>query len=286
MDFRQIVTLAVQVSIVSMVFGFGLKTRSRDLLYMIQRPGLLARCLLAVFVCMPIVGVALARVFEFRPEVEVALLALSISPLPPLLPTRETKGGGDTRFGIALIATLAVLSIVLVPAAVEVLGRIFGRPLAMAPGTVARVMLVSVLAPLAVGVLVHELWPALASRLERPAALVGHALLALAIVPLLVATLPAVWALIGEGTLVAFIAFTAIALLIGHVLGGPHPEESVVLALSTACRHPMLALAIASANFPGQRFVAALVLYLLVNVVVSIPYLVWQREFRPTDAHA
>src|SRR5262245_26100890 len=135
MDLKQIVMLALQASIVCMVFSFGLKATASDLLYLIRRPCLATRSVLAVFVIMPVVAVALTRMFTFRPTVEIALVALSISPVPPLLPRKETKAGGSARFGLALMAFLALVSIVAVPLALVLLQRLLGRQLEMAQGT-------------------------------------------------------------------------------------------------------------------------------------------------------
>src|SRR5262245_27212407 len=127
MDLRQIAILAAQLSILCTVFGFGLNTTTRDLLFLIRRPGLLACSLIAMFVVMPIVAVILVRLFEFRPVVEIALVVLAISPVPPILPQRQNKAGGDAGYAIALMAMLALLSIVLSPLAVQILGWVFGR---------------------------------------------------------------------------------------------------------------------------------------------------------------
>jgi len=45
MDSKQIIMLALQVSILATVFGFGLKARPGDLLYLWRQPGLLVRSL-------------------------------------------------------------------------------------------------------------------------------------------------------------------------------------------------------------------------------------------------
>jgi BASS family bile acid:Na+ symporter len=73
------------------------------------------------------------------------------------------------------------------------------------------------------------------------------------------------------------IAFVVIGLVVGHLLGGPVPEHSIVLALSTVTRHPAIALSIASANFPDERFGGTILLYLIVAALVGMPYLKWQR---------
>ena len=121
-------------------------------------------------------------------------------------------------------------------------------------------------------------FPAIAERLEKPMALVGKVLLPLATLVLLAITLPAVWVLIGDGTLVAITIFIIAGLGIGHVLGGPDPDHAVILALSTASRHPGIALAIASANFPDERFGGAIVLYLIINAVAAVLYDVWAQR--------
>jgi BASS family bile acid:Na+ symporter len=174
------------------------------------------------------------------------------------------------------MAVLALASIVFVPAAVTLVGRPFGRPFAVAPSMVARAVLISTLVPLVAGVLVRTASQSIAERLEKLVTPVGKLLLALGALPLLVVSLPPIWALIGNGTIVAFVVFTVIGLAVGHFLGGPNPDQSSVLALATACRHPAIALSIAAANYPAERFGAAILLYLIVNIIVGIPYLSWQ----------
>jgi BASS family bile acid:Na+ symporter len=64
------------------------------------------------------------------------------------------------------------------------------------------------------------------------------------------------------------------ALLIGHVMGGPERGDRTVLALSTAMRHPAMAIALAKANFGDEPLVIpAILLYVLVAVVVRVPYM-------------
>jgi predicted Na+-dependent transporter len=68
-------------------------------------------------------------------------------------------------------------------------------------------------------------------------------------------------------------AFSIAALAVGHWLGRPAPEQRRVLALSTASRHPAIAIAIAAANFSEPKPVmGAVVLYLIVSAVVAMPY--------------
>jgi len=123
--------------------------------------------------------------------------------------------------------------------------------------------------------------PALAERLAQPLSQAATVLLIVAVLPVLFTSWHAIVSLIGNGTLLAIVVFVVAGLAIGHLLGGPDSDDRTVLALSTACRHPGVALAITSANFPEQKLVpAAVLLYLLVSAIVTIPYLNRLRRSR------
>ena len=66
MDLQQIVMLGLQASIFLTVFGYGLQATLDDALYVVRRPAVLARSLVAMFVIMPIVAVFMTAVFDFQ----------------------------------------------------------------------------------------------------------------------------------------------------------------------------------------------------------------------------
>jgi len=279
MDLKQLVILALQVSVVCLVFGFGLKTTPHDMSYLIRRPGLLVRSLLAVFVVMPVVAVLLSLLFEFGPTVERALIALAVSPVPPLLPQKESRAGGDQNYALGLMAIVALLAMAVMPLEILILQSVAGRPLEMASGTVVRVVLISTLLPLAAGMAVRSFMPGQVARIEKLVAMITKVLLPLGLLLLLAGAAPAILALLGDvRVLIAMVIFLIVGLAVGHVLGRPDRNYSVVLALSTACRHPAIALSIAAANFPEERFGATILLYVLLGAIVCVPYLAWQRR--------
>jgi len=278
MGLKQLVMLALQVSIVCTVFGYGLKTSTPALLYVGRRPSLLVRSLICVFVIVPALAFVLTRVFNIRHEVEVALVALAISPVPPLLPMKEMKAGGRISYGMGLLALLALLSIATIPLAVEVLERLFDRPFAIAPSSIARLALITVLVPLVAGIIVHARAPVMAERIAPGLSLGAQLLMAVAATVLLAGVWQSVWEVTGQGAIAAFTVFIVAGLAVGHLLGGPERETSLVLGMSCACRHPAIAFAIASANFPDQRFGGAIILYLLLSLLIGVPYVRWNRS--------
>jgi predicted Na+-dependent transporter len=69
------------------------------------------------------------------------------------------------------------------------------------------------------------------------------------------------------------------ALAIGYGIAGPEPRERTTLALVTSMRNPGLALLFAAtygADIPGLKL--AVLAYLLITVLISIPFLRWQRR--------
>jgi bile acid:Na+ symporter, BASS family len=279
MNPQEIVSLALKVSIILTLFGFGLQASRDDLLYVLRRPRVLARSLLAMFVVMPLFALLLTTIFHFELPVMIALVALAISPVPPALPRKVNKAGGLAPYGLGLMVTVATLSILYVPLAVSFIGAYFHKPFAMGPGAVAKLIGLSVLLPLAVGIVFERIEPALARHIAKPVGLVAKILLMLGLAATLTFALPKSLSLIGNGTLPALIAFIVVGWIVGYLVGGPGTDERVTLAFSTACRHPGLALSLAAANIPHEHSVfSAILLYLVLNALLTIPYIFWRRH--------
>jgi BASS family bile acid:Na+ symporter len=234
---------------------------------------------LSMFVIMPLFAILATRISHFNPAVVIAVIALSISPVPPLLPRRVTKSGGLAPYGLGLMVTAGLFAIVYIPLAVYLIGKYFDRPFAMGPGAVAKMVVVSIVVPLAAGILFQRLAPAAAKRIAGPLLRIAGIVLLVGVLCILIFASPAAWSLVGNGTIIIFIVFIFVGLAVGHLLGGPDRDERVTLALSTACRHPALALAIAGANIPGEHHVlGAVLLYVLLNALLTLPYVAWQRK--------
>jgi BASS family bile acid:Na+ symporter len=244
-----------------------------------RRPGELVRALLAMNVLMPLFAVALIATFDFNPAVKIALVALSVSPIPPPIPAKMVKSGGTESYVIGLHVVIGSLAIIFVPLAMAIIGQVRNVALQMSMAPVAKVVFISVLIPIGVGIFVHGLAPAFSERVAKPIASISGLGVLAGIVAIWISAAPAMWSLIGNGTVIALAAFVLVGLAIGHFLGGPVPENRTSLALSTASRHPGIALLLAQANFPAEKLVvAAVLLYLIVNAVVSIPYLLWTKR--------
>jgi predicted Na+-dependent transporter len=282
MSIAAVIVAVVKASIALLVFGLGLRGTLRDATYLLRRPNLLARALLSMSVVMPLTAFLIASLFRLHPAVKVALIALAMSPVPPFLPSRAMKAGGESAYTIGLFTATSLLSIAIVPITVWLFGVLFRVPFDVSSAEIARVVAGGVLIPLLIGMGVRHFAPAAAERAARLVTLLAMGVLVAGAIPILFSTWRAIETLLGNGTVLAIVAMTFIGLGVGHFLGGPDRDHRTVLALSSAARHPGVALAIATANFPGDKSVpAAILLSLVITSLVSAPYLK-----RSTQLHA
>jgi bile acid:Na+ symporter, BASS family len=279
MDLAKVMQLVLGVSVMVVVFCLGLEATPQDLTYLFRHPKRLVRSMLAMLIIMPVFAGFIVHAFDLPPTVAITVIVLSVSPVPPLLPRRQIAAGGTRLHALGTLVAAAVISIVFVPAAVHLFGKFFDRPAGISSATIARIVTISVIGPLAVGMMVRRFWAGFARRAATPLSQLAMLLLVAGTLPVVFTQISAVKLLIGHGTLLTLIVFVLVGLVSGALLGGPELSHRIDLALATASRHPGVAMAIASANFPNPRFVIpAILLYLVVCVIVSGIFLAWLRR--------
>jgi len=287
MDLVQLIRLALTASILLLVFALGLRATAEDATYVLRRPALILRGFLAMGVIVPAVAATLAALFHLARPVEIAMVAMAVSPVPPILPGKQLKLGGRSHYVFGLLVAAALLAVIYVPLAIEVLGWLFRREAHVGAGVVARVVGITVLLPLAAGLIVHRVAPMVAERIAPSAARLGNVLLLAGLLAVLVATGPAIVSLVGNGTVLVIAAVVVAGLAAGQWLGGPDPADRTALAIASSMRHPGVALTIARLNFPEEPLVpAAVLLFVLVNVIVTLPYGAWRRRVHGERAAA
>jgi BASS family bile acid:Na+ symporter len=280
-----VVSMALVAGLSLLVAALGLRSNPGDGTALLRQPGRLIRSLIAMLVVMPVVAVVLVRMFDLDPAVKIALVALALSPVPPFLPPKNIKAGGQPSYAMGLLVATSLVSIVQVPLSLAMLTRVLDIPLHLSASRVLLPLLWTVFTPLLAGLLVRRFAPTFAARAAGPAGRLSAFLLVTGLVPLLVSALLKALPLIGNGTLLAMAVFCLMGLGVGHLLGGDVPGDRATLALSTAARHPGVAMAIAKVNFPEQTLVfPAVLLYIVLNLIVSLPYSRWAaRQARGTS---
>jgi BASS family bile acid:Na+ symporter len=273
------IVLAINISVVLMVFGMALQAGDAGLRVALGRSSLLLRSLASMFVAMPVLAFVIALYLDLDRSLLIVLMMIALAPVPPVLPVKQIKAGGGSHYVMALLVVSALAAIIVVPAGIEIVGRVFGRDLELPFRVTARVVVISVLLPVLAGLAIARLAPAFAARVAGPVSTTSSALLIASLVPILVTSWDVVLAHAGNFTVVAILLFIATGLLVGHLLGGPDGGDRTALALATATRHPGVAIAVLHVVAPGDTNVVPVVLlYLLVSAVASIPYVKWRQR--------
>jgi bile acid:Na+ symporter, BASS family len=279
LDAIALIKLVLMTGIVLTVLSIGLYARPADTLMLLRNPKLGVRAMVSMFVLTPLFVIGLTWSLHLGPADRAALIALSISPMPPILPRRQAIVGGEGNYAVGLSVLAALVSIVITPIVVWLAGRLFGVTTVFDPIGLLRVLAVTVGAPLAAGMLIAHLWP----RAVALSTLIGRIALVLLLASaaiVLVKEAPEIAERVGNGILLVTAAIVLFGLLVGHLLGGPDSGNRGALALATSARHPGVAISLATATFPldQKAIVATILLFVLVNVALTLPYVLWRRR--------
>ena len=279
MTFAQWLGLSLQVSIILTVLALGLTSRWQDATYLFRHPLLLLRAVFSMSVMMPFIAATLVWLFAERLEVQVALVALAVSPVPPIIHKKQLSVGASREYVIGLLVAMALLAIVVVPLTIEILNLVFSRSAVVPPTVVAKILLISILLPLGAGIALRHWFPA-AERASGVITVIAGLLLAGGALIMILGMWSIIWPLIGNGFLLGLAVLALIGLAVGHLVGGPIPGNRTALALTTASRHPAVALTIATSGAvtDPKPPLAVILLYLVVATIVSIPYVRWRKR--------
>jgi BASS family bile acid:Na+ symporter len=273
-----VVIVLIVLSVGSLVASVGMQSTLSELLCLFRQPVRLLKAVVAVNVVVPIAAAVMLALFPLTRDVRIGLMVMAVSPAPPLIARRELKAVADRDYALGLYAALALLSIVVVPLTVAIVSRGYGVPVELGPFAVAKKVGVLLILPLLLGLGFRRMAPSLAEHLSPIVGKLAIALLVIGTIPLFGVFWPGILSLIGNGTILAMVLVVAIALAGGHLLGGPDLNDRGALALVACARHPGVALTIAHAADADKRVGAAIVMFLLIGLIVSMPYQLWVKH--------
>jgi len=266
--------LLIVASIFLNVLALALRARAEDVLHLFRNWDLGLRAFAAMYLVVPLVALAIVAAFELKPGVEIALLVLSLSPVPPLLPKKQLKSGAEGAYITSLLVAAALASLLVIPAGLHLFAAVFGRQVDVPVLGIVKILAVTIAVPLLLGFAVQKLLGTRAARVSVIVGKVAMAMLLVGVLVLLVLMGPAMWRLVGGGTLAALVGMILAGLAAGYLLGGGSAGNRAALALAAATRHPGVALSVVGATFPGEKqALVAILISVVLNVIVGIPFL-------------
>ena len=267
-----LVLLKITVTII--IFGIGLDSTLHDAVRLFRHPALLLRSLLAMYVLVPLAAVGLVILLPLPPGAEAGLLVLAVSAGAPLLP-RKLLGIGDGAYTFSLVTVSSVLAVILVPFWLEMLGPLFPRLPRLAPERTALILGESFFLPLLAGMAVRRFFPKFAAWTGGRVVGLAGLVMTLAALVLLAVNWHVVLEVRWQG-IAALALLILMALVIGHLVGGPQEENRSALAVACATRHIGVAVAVAT-SLPGGRAAVVISIYIAVSVAITLPYTRWRR---------
>lgn len=279
MNPETILKLVLVLGVVLLVVDIGVRARLQEPLLLLRRPALALRAMLAMYGALPAFVLLLVWLLPLREGVGAVLLGFAVSPVLPPWAKKGAAVGGNTDYVIGLQLLSTGLSLLVVPLMIAITYRLFGVVTILQPLAMELVLLVTVAIPLALGIGLARFYPNVAPRLGALAERLGSFLILIGAIALLIAHGQKIVGVIGQGTVIVTVVVIAFGLLVGGLLGGPDPGNRRALASATVCRHPAIALLLASGAFPEQEatVIGTALLYLLASLVLPIPYERWSR---------
>lgn len=273
----QVIHVLVLVTLIEMMIAIGLGVTLADLATVARNGRLVVGALVANYVCVPALTVALLLVFNPLPAVALGFLILAVCPGAPFGPPATRIARGDTTISVGLMVILAASSAIVAPPLLHLLLLAMPAGPTQEGSEAAQVdvvkilstLLVSQLLPLGVGLGVRHRWPALAQKLQRPA----NALSSILSVVLLVLVFAVHFGTLREIRLFGFLGMLILlagTVVAGWFLGGPTTASRRATALTTSLRNVGVGLVIATGTDPDSAAVTAVIAYGLIEIVGSL----------------
>lgn len=263
----KIVPITMLAFVISSMLAVGVSLTVSQILAPLRNRKLVFLALLANFVLMPLVALAIARLLRLDEPLGVALLLLGAAAGAPFLPKLAGIAKSNLAFAVGLMVLLMVLTVAYMPIVLPLLLE----GVSVDPVKIARSLILLMLIPLGAGLLLKARFCDLADRMRTPLNSISSLSLALLIALLLITNVRNVIALFGTRGILASILFLLGGVGIGWLLGGPGFGTKGVLALGTAQRNIAAALLVGGQNFDDPRVLVMVVVVAVVGLLILMP---------------
>jgi predicted Na+-dependent transporter len=244
--------------LVCMTMSLGLEVTWRRLRPLLRDKGLLCRALAANLILVPLLGLALARIFSMPLDFAIAFLLLAAAPGAPMSLRYTRNRDDDAPFAVALLFMLILAAICFTPLMAELI--LPARTRFNVPyDRVATIALLYMVFPGLIGIALQR-WGEEAVMVRRVTFLSARVFF-LAWVILVTAEQSRAVRQLGFPTLAAMVLLIIGSMIIGWFLGGPQRENRRILATATSMRNVALCAVIAIESFPGTKVDIAIVAF-------------------------
>jgi BASS family bile acid:Na+ symporter len=265
--FRQLLSIAVLVFSVSTMLSVGLGHTVRHVFGPMRDARAVIRALLANFVLVPLLAFGLSKAMPLDSSYETGLMLFATAAGAPFLIPLTRAAGGNVALSASLTMLLLPITVIYMPLVVPLVAP----DARVSPAAIALPLIVTMILPLAAGLMVrawHAVW---AERLRPWFGKLATIALLTSIVSTIVPNLGGIVRVINDGAIFAPLLVILGAFVIGYALGREYRGGHVVLGLGAAQRNIAAALVVATQGLNDPAVVVIIVAASLLELALLFP---------------
>ena len=263
----KVATTALLGFVVSSMMAMGVSFTVRQILDALRDVRLVLLALLANFVAMPLVALALDKMLRLDEPLGVGLLLLGAAAGAPFLPKLTELAKGNLPSAVGIMVLLSVGTAGYLPLVLPLL-----LPgVTVSSAKIAGWLFVLTLLPLAGGLALQTLYGEIAARVKPVLDWVSNVSLVPIVLLLAAANIEKILHIFGTRAILAGLLLIALGFGMGWMLGGPGIDTRRALALGTGQRNTAAALVVASESFSDPSVVIMVIAVTIVGLLTLIP---------------
>ena len=255
-------SIAMVCFVVSSMLALGLSLTVSQIIQPLRNFRLVALALVANFVVMPLIAVALSKVLGLEQSFAIGLMLLGCAAGAPFLPKLAQLSKGDVAFSVGMMVLLMVVSVGYLPVVLPML-----LPgVTVDPLQIAKSLVLMMLLPLSIALLTKAQADAFAAKVKPALDKLANLGLIVLLVCTIAANIDKVMAVFGTMGILAGALFIVAGYVVGWLLGGSNMAEKKVMALGTSQRNIAAGLLVASQSFSDPKVVVMVVVIAVLSM--------------------
>lgn len=243
--FQELTNVVLPVFVLSTMLNVGLTQKPANILENLKNWHFLVRMVIANFLIVPALMIALVYVTDFDPALQAGLLVLSVCAGAPFLIKLTQTSQNDIALGATVMMVLVIATVGIAP----ILLPIVIEGVEVDALAVARSLFRQLLLPVIVGMLIAQFLTSVRDLIQPWVARIGNYALYIVLGATLVGYWPNIRDIFGEGAFLGGLAVLLMAFFIGYLMGDGKDHLQDVGGLGTAQRNTAASMIIATANF-------------------------------------
>ena len=259
--FKSVIPYITPIFVISTMLNVGLTQKLSDIIGHLKNYPFVIKMLIANFVVAPLVMLLMLYLAPFEPTLKAGLMIFSLCAGAPFLIKLTQMAEHEVSLGAAVMVMLMLVTVGYVPIVLPLILS----DLTVDAWAIAKTLGLQMLGPIIVGMLVVQLLPGFARKVQPWIGWLGNITLYALIAATLIGYSVNMLGIIGTGAILVGLIFVLAAFGMGYLTGAGKDHLEDVGGLGTAQRNTAAAMIIAVQNF--SEYPDVLVMITLANTL-------------------